>query len=114
MTIELITQEQYETVLKIQKEHPLLTYKAKGYDTPDESKFTEEDKKAFKEIDVLLEKHVMGFTEFQNFSVDSKGLTKFRFQYNWTADDEDDGRSFIGVGYLGIEELHKGFKYKLH
>jgi hypothetical protein len=110
MTIELISKEQHEFLKKIQKEHPFLTFQNKGYQYIDKTKFTDEDKKAFDKVTTLLKKHITGFYEFNNFVISNKTKEiNIRFQYNWTSDDEDAKISFVGVGYITIDELMNGF-----
>lgn len=102
MTIRLISDQQYNELLEIQKKHPILTYQNKGYDTFDKSKMTEEDREAFKKVSEVLSKHIDRFEKFQNFKIRKNGEIVLRFQYGW---DE----RFTGVGYLELKELHKGF-----
>jgi hypothetical protein len=107
MTIELITKEELNELLEIQKNHPILTYEARGYDTFDKTKMTDEDKVAFKRVDNILEKTVVGYNEFQNFTNKTDKL-RIRLQYNYSADEEG-AYSFKGVGYVNVTDLHYGF-----
>ena len=113
MTTNLITKEQYENLVDIQQKYPALTFQHAGYQTLDMSKLTEEDIKAFKEVEDFLRENITGFVSFTNFCLNTKGEARIRFQYNWTADaEEPKDISFTGVGYLRIIELYKGFYYK--
>lgn len=107
MTIKLITQEDFNILSDIQKNHPLLTYQNTGYDGFDKSKMTDEDKKAFDKIESILRTSIAGFSSFQNFKMSSKGEIKLRFQYNYGYDGN--GCYFIGVGYILLDELLNGF-----
>ena len=115
MTIERINQEQMDKILKIQKEHPLLTYQAKGYDTPDRTKWSEDDANKFKEVEDILKKHIVGFESLQNFVISRKGEIGLRLQYDYQADLTGEERSktklgyFKGVGYITLRELMNGF-----
>lgn len=105
MTINLISDQQYNELLEIQKAHPILTYQNKGYDEFDKSKMSEYDKEAFEKVSAILSKHIIGFQRFQNFKIRKNGEIVLRFQYMWDV-------SFTGVGYLELKELHKGFNTK--
>lgn len=108
MKIELISEEQYNQILNIQRKHPLLTYQQKGYDTPDRTKWSEEDNIAFKEVVGILKNHIIGFSSFTNFNLTLKNEeVRLRFQYNYGA--EDNSMSFTGVGYILLKELIMGF-----
>lgn len=110
MTITLITQENYETLLELQKRNPVFTFQNKGYEYIDKSKFTNEDKWALATINFILKHSIKGFSVFNNFLYSKDNELKIRFQYNWSADSE--GISFIGVGYLFVDELLNGFREK--
>lgn len=112
MTIELITKEDYDTLIKIQKEYPILTFQNEGYQYIDKSKFTKKDQHAFSAATEILKENILGFTEFNNFQISNRtGKIKIRFQYIWDADDDENAkRGFIGVGYILLDELYKGFK----
>jgi hypothetical protein len=109
MTITLITQEQYDRIMEIQKNYPLLTFQNEGYEYPDKSKWDENHWNAFNEMTEILSKHIKGFSKFNNFKISKKGFVMLRFQYNWTIDDENKSSYFIGVGYLSVDELLEGF-----
>ena len=112
MTITLITQEQYDRLLQIQKDYPILTFQNKGYEYIRKSDLTEDDLKAIDEISDILRNHIKGFSKFNNFKTNNKeNKLVIRIQYNWAADDPNSNQMpFIGVGYLELEELFKGFK----
>ena len=108
MTIDLITKEELNELLKIQKSHPILTYEAKGYDTFDKSKITKEDNVAFSRVWEILAKTVAGFSSFQNFTISERtAKLRIRFQYDYSATSND--RPFTGVGYINVNDLHYGF-----
>jgi hypothetical protein len=107
MRIKLITPEEHAELIRIQAEHPNLTYQAKGYDTPDRSKWSEEYFVAHKNVSDILSKSVVGFHSFTNFTVRKCGGMGIRFQYNYGA--EYNTMPFTGVGYLLIDELLNGF-----
>ena len=117
MTITLITQEEYDKLLSIQKEFPALTFQNNGYEYLNMSKLTEIELEKFKEAEAILKKCILGFSKFNHFRIDKLKETKqevlvVRFQYNWTADDDysKNPLPFTGVGYLEVEELFKGFR----
>lgn len=112
MRIKLTTKEIHEELLMLQSQYPVLTYKSKGYDEIDRSKLTTEEVAADKRINEILGKHITGFNRFQNFNIRKDGAISLRFQYEYEADEPDDGRrktGFIGVGYLKVDELLTGF-----
>ena len=108
MTIKLVDLDTYNRLVDIQRESPALTYQNKGYDYLDKSKLTERELKLFSEVSDILEEHIGGFSEFNHFTTSVSGTVKLRFQYNWNH-PEPDIPSFIGVGYLDLETLLKGF-----
>jgi hypothetical protein len=113
MTITPITQEEYDTLLSIQKEFPALTFQNKGYEYLKMSELTEIELEKFKEAEAILEKCILGFGKFNHFRGENKnGNIEVRFQYNWTADDDysKNPLPFTGVGYLEVEELFRGFR----
>lgn len=107
MKINLIDEEIYNKILSVQKNHPKLTFNNNGYEY---IQVQEEDKEAFKKVEDILMKHIVGFKKFNNFQLTKDNEVRLRFQYDWTADDMSRGIPFTGVGYLLLEELHKGFK----
>jgi len=106
MTITLIENHEYEFLLDIQKRFPRLTLENQGYEYIDKNKFTEEDLKAWKDVEDLLRKSIKGFTKFNNFC-HVKNELSIRFQYHYS-------EAFTGVGYLLVIELLKGFKPDKH
>lgn len=109
MRIELITPEEHAELIRIQAEHPNLTYQQKGYDYPDKSKWSEEDHNAYQVVSQILSKSVVGFSSFTNFTIRKNGDKAIRLQYNYGA--KDNTVYFTGVGYLLIDELLKGFTH---
>lgn len=105
MTIELLTQQEYDTLLRIQKEHPKLTFQNVGYQYIDRSKLSEDDKKADEEVKAILSKHIKNFREFNNFKLRENGEIVVRFQYVW----DPEATHFTGAGYITLRELFKGF-----
>jgi hypothetical protein len=113
MTINLITQEEYQELILIQHNHPILTYQNKSYDNFDHSKMTSQDVIAFERVEEILRKAIVGFKEFQNFKHDTiNKVLKIRLQYDYTADWDNQKLPFTGVGYLEVQELFNGFKSK--
>ena len=112
MTITLITPEEHAWLLFVQKEFPALTFENNGYQYIDKSKFTEEEKQKFNEVEAFLKKSIKGFHEFNNFKIRKNGQVVVRFQYSWTADEENPRTSFTGVGYIEVDELLNGFNKK--
>ena len=110
MTIELISQEQFDIITNIYKKYPVLTLQNDGYEYIRE-KFNEAEEKARQEVVQILSKHIVGFSSFTNFRLSKKeSKLQLRFDYNYGA--EDNSMSFIGVGYLLLDELLNGFKEK--
>jgi len=103
MTINLISQREYDLLKSIQAKFPNLTFQNNGYEYIDKSKFSEKDRKAFKIVTKILSKAVVRFSEFNNFRLSKNGEIGIRFQYGW---DE----RFTGVGYLDLVTLFEGFK----
>ena len=109
MTIEEITQEEYDWLLGLQMDNPNLTYDNKGYDELDETNLTEDDRMVRETIEAFLKKKIKGFSRFQNFKLDASGEVIIRFQYDYSADKED-YTPFIGVNYLNLREwLKEGY-----
>lgn len=107
MKIELITKEEYSTLMGIQEARPILTYQAKGYDEIDRTKLTDSDKEAVSIVRDILKKNIYGFSRFQNFKIGKDGDIQIRFQYNYNYDTDD--IPFTGVGYIRVNELLNGF-----
>lgn len=112
MTITLITQEEYDKLLSIQKEFPALTFQNNGYEYLNMSKLTEIELEKFKEAENILRKSIKGFSKFNHFNLSKDGIPRIRFQYDWNADEEPPRTNpyFAGVGYLLVEELFRGFR----
>ena len=64
---QLITQQEYETLLNIQKTNTILTFQNYGYEYVDKNKFDQSDKIAFDIVTSILKKTIAGFSEFNNF-----------------------------------------------
>ena len=110
MKIELITPEEYGTLLNIYKMFPALTLQNKGYECINRSNLTEEEREKDEEINEILKKSICGFSKFQNFKTNNKNnALTIRFQYDWTAHDRSLGIPFVGVGYILLDELLNGF-----
>lgn len=108
MVIKLVDLDTYNKLVTIQKEYPALTYQNKGYDCLDKSKLSEKEVEVFNEVSDVLKEYIEGFSEFNHFTTSVSGTIKLRFQYNWNH-HEPDKLPFIGVGYLELETLLKGF-----
>lgn len=102
MTIELLTREDYLDLLFIFKNYPNLTYQNTGYDYPDKSKWSEEDKFMHSYASCILDGCIQGFREFNHFKLRESGDVAIRVQYKY-------GPRFTGVGYLQLYELYFGF-----
>lgn len=109
MTIKLIDQVSHDRLIDLQEKYPNLTLQNVGYEYIDKSKLTPEELAAIQEIEALLKDHILGFSSFSNFRKNREGQLQIRFQYNYEADKKVPSISFIGVGYLLIEELLIGF-----
>ena len=115
MKIELISKEDYNLLLEIQKNHPILTFQNKGYECIDKSKFTDDDKIAFDKVTKILRKSILGLCEFNNYCHSEHNELRLRFQYNYNADwnskvDKGHNILFTGVGYILVDELLNGFR----
>lgn len=108
MKIELITTEEYNALTDIYNNFPGLFLQNKGYECIDKDNLSDADKSAIKQVNEILKKSIFGFSYFQNFRKHKDGNPQIRFQYNYNYDGA--GISFIGVGYILIEELLNGFK----
>lgn len=106
MTINLIEQEVYDTLLYIQEKYPRLTFQNKGYEYINRNEFTEEEKQADLQVNEILKKAIHKFTIFNNFCHTEKGELRIRFHYLW---NEPGKITFDGVGYLSVRELLNGF-----
>ena len=104
MTIELISQSQFDKIKEIKDKNPKLTFENKGYEYIKD--LSKEDKKAVKEVEDILKNHILGFSKFNNFREKNNEI-EIRLQYNYGA--EDNSMSFIGVGYIMLNELKNGF-----
>ena len=102
MTIILLSQQEYDTLIQIQKQFPALTFQNEGYEYIDRRKFTPEEKTADSTVASILHEHIKHFVRFDNFRVRKDGELTVRFQYHWSD-------SFTGVGYLSVRELLHGF-----
>ena len=107
MTVEEITQEEYDWLLGLQMDNPNLTYDNKGYDELDETTLTEDDRQVIEVIEAFLKDKIKGFSRFQNFKLDVSGEVSIRFQYDYSANKER-STQFIGVGYLSIVDWYTG------
>ena len=76
MTITLITQEEYDKLLSIQKEFPALTFQNNGYEYLNMSKLTEIELEKFKEAESILKNSIKGFSKFNHFRIDKLKETK--------------------------------------
>jgi len=110
MRIVLINEEQYNLLLKISIEHPILIFQSTDYEYIDKSKFTESDTEAFNKVTEILKAHIVGFVKFNNFRYTKENRLQIRLQYNYGA--EDGTMPFTGVGYLLLDELKNGFEVK--
>jgi hypothetical protein len=108
MKIKLITKEQHEKILNIYKNHPSLIFQNNGYEYIDLNSLSNEDLKRIEELNNILKNHIVGFQKFNNFQTTIKKEVRLRFQYNYGA--EDNTKSFIGVGYILLDELLNGFR----
>ena len=117
MILTTIEQNEYDTLVAIQKNFPNLTFQHEPYQEWIPAHFTEEDKYALNEVKSIIKKAITGFRNFTNFYFNKKGELRIRFYYDWSYswnNDVDkiivtDGIPFTGVGYLGVIELLNGF-----
>lgn len=111
MRINLITEEEYFELVNIYQTYPKLSLQNTGWETLDFSKLNSEELENFEIASNIIKKCIWGFSEFNNFRVGNKtGEVLARFQYTYDADQEPPRSSFIGVGYIKLEEMFKGFK----
>ena len=92
------TTTNYETLVKIQKEFPELTFDNNGYEYLDKE-VKERHKEQIDLISEILKKEIEGFIRFDNFKPRKNGTFDVRVQYYW------DKSSFSGVGYFKIEDF---------
>lgn len=112
MTIKFISKDQFDSIQTIYKEHPKLTYENKGFDYLDKKALSEDDTKAFKEVENILKEHIVGFVEFNHFRNRGEEI-QLRFQYDYDKDSDSLNKiAFTGVGYIYLSELLNGFKQK--
>ena len=109
MTYNLISEEDYKTLIRIQSERPLLTFQNNGYEYIDKKKFDQKDQFDFDTVTDILRKSITGFSKFNNFLYSKKGELQIRFQYHYDADLKTQSTPFTGVGYLLVKELISGF-----
>lgn len=110
MTITLISEDQFKELTEINEKFPVLFLQNEGYQYI-RKEFTEEESEARKKVVSILSNHIKGFSDFHNFRKSKKtDELQVRFDYNWEADAEHPCRSFIGVGYITLNELKNGFK----
>jgi hypothetical protein len=102
MTIELITERQYDLLLYLYNKYPNLTYENTGYDYLDKNKLSPKEIIIFKVIQRILKRHIHCFVEFNHFKHNKAKEVCVRFQYRWS-------ESFTGVGYLKLSNLLNGF-----
>lgn len=102
MTIKLLTQDEYNTLLSIQQNSPKLTFQNVGYEYINRKEFTEQDNIADKQVTEILKNHIEGFVRFDNFRHNKKNEISVRLQYHYS-------ESFVGVGYVTLRELFMGF-----
>ena len=95
------TNKYYDRLIELKNQFPELTFDNDGYEYL--SKETQEShKEQIEEIKQILKETIEGFSSFNNFKPRENGSFAVRCQYNYD-------RSFIGVGYFGIE-LFKDFE----
>ena len=114
MTIELLTQTEYDTLIAIQELYPKLTFQNVGFQYINRDSFSEADKLMDNMVKEILSQHIKGFVKFDNFRIGSDRISQktslcVRFQYHWDADLENSKVGFTGVGYLPLDELLNGF-----
>lgn len=107
MKINLVNKTTYLELKNIFEQNKGLTFQNNGYEYISINDLSEDDKKAYNRVNEILTNQIIGFSKFNNFRVTKKGDVQIRFQYNYGADD--DTMYFIGVGYLLLDELLKGF-----
>jgi len=109
MQINLITETEVNILKDIYSNHTTLTLQNKGYEEIKQDSLSNECKTKIKEIESILSKAICGFSRFQNFRLNkTSSKLEIRFQYNYNYDDRR-VTSFIGVGYILVENLVNGF-----
>lgn len=108
MRIELISEEDYKTLLSIYTNFKSLSLQNRSYEGIKKDSLTTEELNKFAEVETLLKKAIKGFRRFQNFRLSNKGEIQLRFQYNYS--HGTNARPFTGVGYILLDELLNGFK----
>jgi len=114
MILTTIEQNEYDTLVAIQKNFPNLTFQHEPYQEWIPAHFTEKDKNALNEVKSIMIKAIKGFKKFTNFYYNKKGILNVRFYYDWSYGLVDgiiirENLPFIGVGYLELQELLNGF-----
>lgn len=114
MVLTILEQSDYDRLVEIQKNVPALTFKHEPYQEWIPSTFTEEDKNALNEVKSIMKKAIAGFSKFTNFYYSKNGDLRVRFYYDWSFTligntTVREGVSFVGVGYLELQELLNGF-----
>ena len=111
MELKLISENKYNKIKNIQKNYPVLTFQNKGYQYINKNNLSKKDEEKIKQIEEILNKSIKGFSKFNNFRLSDENEIVIRFQYNYNYDGV--GIPFMGVGYIYLEELLKGFhKYE--
>jgi hypothetical protein len=108
MKINLITIEQKNSIVEIYNSTPILTLQNKGYEYINKSKLFKDEWKQIETIESILKSAIIGFASFSNFRLDKNNELQIRLQYNYGTEDGDG--SFIGVGYILVDELLNGFR----
>lgn len=107
MTITLIDQATHDRLLEIYNTYPALSLQNNGYQYIDQSKFTEEEAAAFKEVEDILKVHINDFRKLHNFRLSKRtNEIQLRFEYVW----DPEATHFVGVGYILLDELLNGFR----
>ena len=100
--IRTITNSEFWELLDIYQKYPNLSLQNVGYEEP---LLDESDELAVKRIESILKESIKDFVRFQNFSMRQDGFLQIRLQYRW-----DDDICFVGVGYVTLKELVKGYE----
>lgn len=108
MTITKITPEDHKFLIESYENYPRLCFQNQGYEYINPDTLDEKDKIRIKEIEEILRKSILRFKKFSNFKKDTEGNPVIRLQYNWCSDKISG--SFIGVGYIKIDELINNFE----